>query len=138
MSVTGCMICINLDGSHEEVADGFRAMENFAPSEPLFTVLKNLHKQHMAAEAQAASQIQAGANGSAPAAAMTDDAKCAFCLDHCGLAVRQCVEARGGRRALKEMIRKLNEGQSDDADEQARLDALFACYQAVRLSPENH
>ena len=34
---------------------------------------------------------------------------CAFCDQLCGLTIRQCAEVNGGRRALKRMVRGLEE-----------------------------
>jgi hypothetical protein len=61
----------------------------------------------------------------------TADAHCAMCRKACGLDLRSCAERNGGRKGLKDRIRKLNADGNGGGD---AITALYEVYQVVCLS----
>lgn len=90
-------------------------MSNFAPSDPLYTVLSQFYQDRQEKELrQAKSQI------------------CAFCQTQCGQPdIRACAEANGGRTALKAAIRKINADLERGIRDDERLTRLYEVYQNV-------
>lgn len=57
---------------------------------------------------------------------------CPFCGEECGINIRECVTGKGGRKALKDVIRKLNTGfEKGSPIDEKRLETLYEVYQAV-------
>ena len=56
------------------------------------------------------------------------EAVCAMCRKICGLDLRTCAEKHGGRKGLKDRIRKLNADGNGGGD---AITALYEVYQAV-------
>ena len=54
---------------------------------------------------------------------------CPMCTKICGLDIKSCAEKKGGRKALKDRIRKMSTRKVDS--EQEALSALYEVYQAV-------
>jgi hypothetical protein len=57
-----------------------------------------------------------------------------MCRKDCGLNIRKCAEAQGGRKELKDRIKKLNAAATKDGQPDPSLIRLYECYQAVSLS----
>jgi hypothetical protein len=58
------------------------------------------------------------------------DMTCPMCRKVCGLDLRTCAEKNGGRKGLKDRIRKLNADGNGGGD---AITALYEAYQAVSL-----
>lgn len=91
-------------------------MSNFAPSDPLHTVLSQLLHDRQQTERHKAQSSQV----------------CAFCQKRCGQPdIRSCAEMSGGRPALKKAIRQMNEDLERGIRDDARLNRLYEAYQNV-------
>ena len=53
---------------------------------------------------------------------------CAFCQKACGRNLKRCAEENGGRKAVKALLRSMD--NDDDADEE-RSEMLFELYKSV-------
>jgi hypothetical protein len=53
---------------------------------------------------------------------------CAFCQKACGRNLKRCAEENGGRKAVKALLRSMD--NDDDADEE-RSERLFELYKSV-------
>jgi len=94
-----------------------RAMQRFNPSESMWAILRVLHERH-AAPSQPRSSVKF----------------CASCGKPCGRTVRDCAEAHGGRKALKDKIRQLEAMEVGDKAADAKHDIaqeLYQCYSTV-------
>jgi hypothetical protein len=56
---------------------------------------------------------------------------CPMCNKHCGLVIKSCAEKRGGRKGLKDRIRRLSVITSPSDSQKEALVALYEVYQVV-------
>jgi len=83
------------------------------------TPLAPLEPAHPSLTAPLQPSLQASTNG---------ESVCAMCRKICGLDLRTCAEKHGGRKGLKDRIRKLNADGNGGGD---AITALYEVYQAV-------
>ena len=96
-------------------------MERFEPKDPMKSILRTLYDR------------QTKPNLLKPNLVNGTKKLCAFCGTVCGLSIRQCVEDKGGRKALKDKIRMLEAKRVQDnaTDTGTTLNELFQCYLTV-------
>jgi hypothetical protein len=63
------------------------------------------------------------------------DPSCPMCNKHCGLDIKSCAEKRGGRKALKDRIRKLSVNTTPSETQREVITALYEVYQVVSSFP---
>jgi len=68
-------------------------------------------------------------NGASSSTIPPPEEGCPMCTKLCGLDIKSCAEKKGGRKALKDRIRKMSTRKVDN--EQEALSALYEVYQAV-------
>ncbi|ORY25945.1 hypothetical protein BCR39DRAFT_542680 [Naematelia encephala] len=135
---TGCNIC-GREPSHpakmcpvmNSGPEAIReAMRKFGNNDPMWAVMEqllgeSLEKQGNRPNNQPLPELQASK------ASNLKQGHCPFCGVSCGLSIRECAELHGGRKKLKDKIRKIESERTPGVDMELDrdVDKLFKAYQ---------